>query len=180
MKKQCFNPYLPSYEYIPDGEPYVFDGSHDRFGAMSFCENDYVTWSAPEEDLSDWRYEGIIFHRTDDPMNEDGKAPLFAPDVQKGTDGKYYLYYAPAGLNVIGQKKEHGIVFDPGGFLDDDGQVYLYYGFTPLGVDLKGVQTGSFVVKLEGDMYTMKEDPVPVEICGCADRGHSFFEASSA
>ena len=54
MKKQCFNPYLPSYEYIPDGEPYVFDGrvyvygSHDRFGAMSFCENDYVTWSAPE------------------------------------------------------------------------------------------------------------------------------------
>ena len=211
MKKQCFNPYLPSYEYIPDGEPYVFDGrvyvygSHDRFGAMSFCENDYVTWSAPEEDLSDWRYEGIIFHRTDDPMNEDGKAPLFAPDVQKGTDGKYYLYYAPAGLNVIGvacsekpaglysfcghvkysdntllgQKKEHGIVFDPGVFLDDDGQVYLYYGFTPLGVDLKGVQTGSFVVKLEGDMYTMKEDPVPVEICGCADRGHSFFEASS-
>ena len=211
MKKQCFNPYLPSYEYIPDGEPYVFDGrvyvygSHDRFGAMSFCENDYVTWSAPEEDLSDWRYEGIIFHRTDDPMNEDGKAPLFAPDVQKGADGKYYLYYAPAGLNVIGvacsekpaglysfcghvkysdntllgQKKEHGIVFDPGVFLDDDGQVYLYYRFTPLGVDLKGVQTGPFVVKLEADMYTMKEDPVPVEICGCADRGHSFFEASS-
>ena len=77
MKKQCFNPYLPSYEYIPDGEPYVFDGrvyvygSHDRFGAMSFCENDYVTWSAPEEDLSDWRYEGIIFHRTDDPMKKE-------------------------------------------------------------------------------------------------------------
>ena len=36
MKKQVFNPYLPSYEYIPDGEPRVFDGrlyiygSHDR------------------------------------------------------------------------------------------------------------------------------------------------------
>ena len=26
MKKQAFNPYLPSWEYIPDGEPYVFDG----------------------------------------------------------------------------------------------------------------------------------------------------------
>ena len=24
MKKQALNPYLPSYEYIPDGEPYVF------------------------------------------------------------------------------------------------------------------------------------------------------------
>ncbi len=23
MKKQAFNPYLPSWEYIPDGEPYV-------------------------------------------------------------------------------------------------------------------------------------------------------------
>lgn len=24
MKRQAFNPYLPSWEYIPDGEPYVF------------------------------------------------------------------------------------------------------------------------------------------------------------
>ena len=24
MKKQVFNPYLPSFEYIPDGEQYVF------------------------------------------------------------------------------------------------------------------------------------------------------------
>lgn len=23
-KKQVFNPYLPSYEYIPDGEPHDF------------------------------------------------------------------------------------------------------------------------------------------------------------
>ena len=191
MKKQCFNPYLPSYEYIPDGEPYVFDGrvyvygSHDRFGAMSFCENDYVTWSAPEEDLSDWRDEGIIFHRTDDPMNEDGKAPLFAPDVQKGADGKYYLYYAPAGLNVIGvacSEKPAGLYSFCGHVKYSDNTLLgqkKEHGFTPLGVDLKGVQTGPFVVKLEADMYTMKEDPVPVEICGCADRGHSFFEASS-
>ena len=34
--KQIFNPYLPSYEYIPDGEPHIFGdrlyiyGSHDR------------------------------------------------------------------------------------------------------------------------------------------------------
>ena len=25
-KKQAYNPYLPSWEYIPDAEPYVFDG----------------------------------------------------------------------------------------------------------------------------------------------------------
>ena len=25
-KKQAFNPYLPSWEFVPDGEPHVFDG----------------------------------------------------------------------------------------------------------------------------------------------------------
>ncbi len=36
--EQVFNPYLPSWEYIHDGEPHVFGervyvySSHDRFG----------------------------------------------------------------------------------------------------------------------------------------------------
>lgn len=40
------NPYLPLWEYIPDGEPRVFGdrvyiyGSHDRAGSDDFC--DYV------------------------------------------------------------------------------------------------------------------------------------------
>ena len=40
MKKQAFNPYLPSWEYIPDGEPYVFGGrvyiygSHDMYNVL--------------------------------------------------------------------------------------------------------------------------------------------------
>ncbi|MBQ1379909.1 MAG: hypothetical protein IIY76_07880 [Erysipelotrichaceae bacterium] len=76
MKKQVFNPYLPSYEYIPDGEPHVFDGrlyvfgSHDRFGAPFFCENDYVLWSAPVSDLSDWKFHGTIYKkRTGSPQS---------------------------------------------------------------------------------------------------------------
>ncbi len=24
--KQAFNPYLPSYEYVPDAEPHIVDG----------------------------------------------------------------------------------------------------------------------------------------------------------
>ena len=32
MKKQIYNPYLPSWEYIPDGEPRVFDGRVYVFG----------------------------------------------------------------------------------------------------------------------------------------------------
>ena len=67
------NPYLPLWEHLPDGEPRVFEdpdnpgkyriyiiGSHDvRF--KSYCGPDIRAWSAPVEDLSDWRDEGPIF-----------------------------------------------------------------------------------------------------------------------
>lgn len=42
-KTPAFNPYLPSWEYIPDGEPYVFGdrvyvyGSHDFFNGYVFA-----------------------------------------------------------------------------------------------------------------------------------------------
>ena len=99
-KKQAFNPYLPNWEFIPDGEPYVFNnrvyiyGSHDFFGGEYFCPGDYVTWSAPVSDLGDWTYEGVIFKRSDDPANGDNRGCLYAPDVTVGPDGRYYLYYA--------------------------------------------------------------------------------------
>ena len=70
VKKQAFNPYLPSWEYIPDGEPYVFGdrvyvyGSHDYFNGYVFCMGDYVCWSAPVDDLGNWRYEGVIYPKT--------------------------------------------------------------------------------------------------------------------
>ena len=59
--KQAVNPYLPSWEYIPDAEPYVFGdrvyiyGSHDKFNGHVYCLNDYVCYSAPVDDLADWR-----------------------------------------------------------------------------------------------------------------------------
>ncbi len=163
MKKQAFNPYLPSYEYVPDGEPHIFGdrvyiyGSHDRFGGKSFCLNDYVSWSAPTNDLSDWRYEGVIYERKQDPDGKSGMMrAMYAPDVCQGPDGKYYLYYflgymglicvavcdEPAGKYkylghvkykdgiLLGKKKEP-LQFDPGVLRDDDGRVYLYTGFGP-------------------------------------------------
>ena len=42
--KQAVNPYLPSYEYVPDGEPHVFNGrvyvygSHDALAGMILPE----------------------------------------------------------------------------------------------------------------------------------------------
>lgn len=165
MKKQAFNPFLPSYEYIPDGEPYVFGervyiyGSHDKFNGDQYCENNYVCWSAPINDLGNWKYEGVIYKKTQDPMCDDvEKRLLFAPDIQQGVDGRYYLYYAfdflgvisvavcdtPAGKyefyghvhytdgTLLGSREGDAFQFDPGILVDDDGRIYLYSGFCPL------------------------------------------------
>ena len=54
--RQVYNPYMPTFEYVPDGEPHVFGdriylyGSHDRFGGVEFCLNDYICYSAPVTD----------------------------------------------------------------------------------------------------------------------------------
>lgn len=162
MKKQAYNPYLPSYEYVPDGEPRVFGnrvyvyGSHDRFSGDRFCEGDYVCWSAPVDDLGDWRYEGVIYPANRDPINPEGKMQLFAPDAVRGPDGRYYLYYSLNGSTVVsvavcdtpaGDFQFYGYVqrpdgtpygaregdvssFDPGVLVDGE-QVYLYTGFAP-------------------------------------------------
>ncbi len=212
MKKQAFNPYLPSWEYIPDGEPYVFGdrvyiyGSHDFFNGYVFCMGDYVCWSAPVDDLSDWRYEGVIYPRNADPRNKDGKMCLYAPDVTVGPDGRYYLYYVldklsiisvavcdtPAGNyefygyvhypdgTLLGEKEGDEPQFDPGVLTEGD-VTYLYSGFCPRGDKSR---TGSKVVTLDKDMLTVTSGPQLV-FCGyeySADKdykGHSFFEASS-
>lgn len=107
MKKQAFNPYLPSWEYIPDGEPYVFGdrvyiyGSHDYYNGHVFCLGNYVCWSAPVDELGNWRYEGVIYEKTEDPLNREGKMCLYAPDITKGPDGRYYLYYVLDHVSVV-------------------------------------------------------------------------------
>lgn len=44
MKKQAFNPYLPSWEYIPDGEPYVFNGRVYVTDRTIFTMDMYFVW----------------------------------------------------------------------------------------------------------------------------------------
>lgn len=187
MNGQAFNPYLPGNEYIPDGEPYVFGdrvyvyGSHDKFGAPMFCMNDYVCWSAPADDLSDWRCEGVIYRKNQDPKNRLGVRLLFAPDVARGKDGRFYLYYAfdfmgimgvavadrPQGPfefyghicyadgTIWGRRKGDSFPFDPGVLVDDDGRVYLYSGFyTPV----PAIATGFRRLKFEGG-YVLELEP---------------------
>ena len=107
------NPYLPLWEHIPDGEPYVFDDPDNPgkqrvyiYGSpadliTASCGRDQVVWSAPVEDLSQWRYDGEILvvdkNAKGEPFDSAKTADvLYAPDVTLVTDstGKktYYLF----------------------------------------------------------------------------------------
>ena len=194
MKKQAVNPYLPGWEYIPDSEPRLFDGrvyvfgSHDEARGKSYCTGDYVCWSAPEEDLASWSFEGVIYRKNDDPAYPEGKELLFAPDVVRGPDGRYYLYYfstkmekigvavcdTPAGHyrfygnvrfpdgTVLSRGMGYGQPFDPGVLVEEDG-VWLYYGIAlqnrKEGIPEEAYE-GGFVAGLENDMITIRQEPI--------------------
>ena len=107
------NPYMPLWEHIPDGEPYVFEdpdqpgkyrvyvyGSHDNL-VSEYCGRDQVVWSASVDSLNNWRYDGVILvvdkNAKGEPFDSASTADvLYAPDVTLVTDkdGKktYYLF----------------------------------------------------------------------------------------
>ena len=210
--KPAMNPYLPSWEYIPDGEPYVFDGrvyvygSHDFFRGNAYCLGDYVCWSAPVDDLGNWRCEGVIYEKTQDPFNPDGHMCLYAPDVTVGPDGRYYLYYVLDKVSVVsvavcdtpaGKYEFYGYVhypdgtrlgeregdepqFDPGVLTEGD-VTYLYTGFCAVGDKSRSGAMGTVLGK---DMLTIVKEPVIVAPSepyskGSGYEGHEFFEAPS-
>ena len=150
------NPYMPLWEHIPDGEPYVFEdpdnpgkqrvyvyGSHDNLKTM-YCGRDQVVWSAPVEDLNNWRYDGIILvvdkNAKGEPFDSASTADvLFAPDITLVTDstGKKTYYLFPndqtGGRNTLIAKSDR-----PDGPFevcnwnsDDPNRVDGIYGFDP-------------------------------------------------
>lgn len=162
MRSHIYNPFLPLYECIPDGEPHVFGdrvylfGSHDKEGGETFCMLDYTVYSAPVDDLRDWRCEGVIYRAAQDPDYGKGRSYMYAPDVVQGNDGRYYLYYCmsgefghggyfgpisvavcdtPAGKyeylgfvrNPDGSPMQKYVCFDPA-VINDNGTIRLYYG----------------------------------------------------
>jgi len=171
LKVSAQNPYMPLWEHIPDGEPYVFEdpdrpghqrvyvyGSHDEL-RQYYCGRDQVVWSAPVEDLTNWRYDGVIFvsrYAADGKtlLHDDGVGDvLYAPDVTEVVEnGKKAYYLAPnnqeGGRNTMvaradrpdgpfkvcnwaadGKSTVGTFGFDPAIFVDDDGRVYGYWGF---------------------------------------------------
>lgn len=191
------NPYLPLWEYIPDGEPRVFGdrvyvyGSHDRMNSIDFCDFKLKVWSAHVDDLNHWVCHGDIFRTrdgVDGPSDVDWtERELYAPDVVE-RDGKYYLYAYIVGAKgcvavsdrpegpfkllskYVYNVKDHyddGTFIDPGVLVDDDGRVYVYCGYL-----------GSYMCEMKPNMYEMvdgtyRKDIIPTE------EPHNFFEACS-
>ncbi len=192
------NPILPLWEYIPDGEPRVFGdrvylyGSHDRAGCDSFCDFKLKVWSAPITNLNSWECHGDSFHTLPDRDHEADtdwtSRELFAPDVICN-NGKYYLYMyivnskgcvgvsdKPEGpfkllskyKYTLGNEGDEGVYNDPGVLVDDDGKVYIYYGFTRSWMNQ--INPDNMYEIIDG---TLKENVIPEE------DPFSYFEASS-
>lgn len=191
------NPYLPNWEYIPDGEPRVFGdriyvyGSHDRKDSIDFCDYKLKVWSAPVSDPTKWVCHGDIFRSRD---GHDSPSDvywtdelLFAPDVvERG--GKYYLYayiVNAKGCVAVADRPEgpfrllsryeydipnhydNGTFIDPGVLVDDDGRVYIYCGYQ-----------GSYMCELKDNMYEAVPGSYKLDIIPTAEP-HRFFEACS-
>lgn len=191
------NPYLPNWEYIPDGEPRVFGdriyvyGSHDRKDSIDFCDYKLKVWSAPVSDPTKWVCHGDIFRSRDghdSPTDVDWTDELlFAPDVvERG--GKYYLYayiVNAKGCVAVADRPEgpfrllsryeydipnhydNGTFIDPGVLVDDDGRVYIYCGYQ-----------GSYMCELKDNMYEAVPGSYKLDIIPTAEP-HRFFEACS-
>jgi len=109
------NPYMPLWEHVPDGEPYVFEdpdnpgkmrvyvyGSHDTH-VGEYCGMDNRVWSASVDDLNDWRDEGAAFTYFVDGQYD----TMYAPDIAEVVDKKsgkklYYLYPHSRGDGRVG------------------------------------------------------------------------------
>ena len=187
------NPYTPLWEHVPDGEPRVFTyngetriylyGSHDT-KKTDYCGPDYVVWSAPVDDPTNWTCHGVCYTASDG-------GDLYAPDVvQKGDT--FYMYAAEnrgSSIMLVTSKCPWGpfenpvkteLGFDPGILVDDDGRTYAFWGFCE-----------SHAGELNDDMATLKPETIRHHIMGHSkpfwikeDDGHvdpvdGFFEASS-
>ena len=196
------NPYLPLNEYVPDAEPHVFGdriyvyGSHDKEAGETYCMLDYVCYSASVFDLTDWKYEGVIYRAAQDPdygLADSAFSPvvrtdLYAPDVVRGNDGRYYLYYCIAGKfgeggyhgpirvavcdepageyeylgyvrNPDNTPLKKGICFDPA-VINDEGTIRLYYGARYPYEEEEGFASDEELIQTEMRMFNKTREEI--------------------
>lgn len=186
--------YIPDGEPRVFGDRVYLYGSHDRPGSDSFCDQKLKVWSASLNDLNNWVCHGNSFCLVEDSEKSadiEGleNCYLYAPDVVL-KDGEYYLYmyvFFSKGIVAKSDKPEgpfklistykydeedagdDGVFNDPGVLVDDDGKVYIYYGF----------ERSHFGEINPENMIEIKKGTLKHDMVGIREDEAKFFEASS-
>ena len=186
--------YIPDGEPRVFGDRVYLYGSHDRAGSDSFCDDKLKVWSASVNDLNNWVCHGSSFClKGDGERSADieglENCCLYAPDVVE-KDGKYFLYmyvFYSKGIVAESDKPEgpfkfisayeydeadvgdDGVFNDPGVLVDDNGRVYIYYGF----------ERSHFGEINPDNMFEIKKGSLKHDMVGIREDEAKFFEASS-
>ncbi|MBB3061784.1 family 43 glycosylhydrolase [Microbulbifer rhizosphaerae] len=170
---------LVSQVYTADPAARVFDGrmyvitSHDLDTQSGYDMVDYRMFSS--DDMVNWRDHGVVFDvRTDTSWAN----RAYAPDIIS-RNGQYYLYFPdgagsigvavsdspdgpftdPLGRPLVDRNTPNADVqwlFDPGVFIDDDGQAYLYFG--------GGGPGNARVIRLDDDMISTSGSAITIDV----------------
>ncbi len=171
------NPILDGYYADPaiieyDGSFYIY-ATKDPWGGKDlavFITNDFVNF---EEQNINWPTKEACTSPTS------GSAMVWAPDIIQGQDGLFYMYVS-VGSEIWAGKSEHPlgpwenalkdnlplIAFndfsqvhniDANCFIDDDGQIYLFWGS-----GFNWVNGSCMAVRLDTDMHSFLEKPVDI------------------
>jgi arabinoxylan arabinofuranohydrolase len=176
---------IVSHVYTADPAARVFGDrvyvvtSHDLDDQDGYNMYDYYLFSS--DDMVNWQDHGVIWNsRTDTSWAN----LAYAPDIIE-RNGRYYLYFPdgggsigvavadspegpysdPLGRPLIDHNTPNGAVqwiFDPGVFIDDDGQAYLYFG--------GGGEGNARVIRLNDDMISTSGSAISIDV-------PNFFEA---
>jgi arabinoxylan arabinofuranohydrolase len=176
---------LVSQVYTADPAARVYNGrmyvvtSHDLDTQSGYDMIDYTMFSS--EDMINWRDHGVVFNVD---TNTTWANRAYAPDMIY-RNGRYYLYF-PDGASAIGVAVSDSPtgpftdalgralvsrstpnanvqwLFDPGVFIDDDGQAYLYFG--------GGGPGNARVIRLNSDMISTSGAAITLDV-------PNFFEA---
>ena len=176
--------HLPSPDDPEEGvgvaDPHVILLGHTWYLYGSAPGDDYKVWTST--DLAVWYYGGVVWTPTAGSWNDRGK--IWAPHVEIGADGSYYLYYTaderigvavadnPAGpfeevydhpLVGSGYGGVEGKVIDAFVLREPDGKLTFYYvGITPFNM-IYGRAMKDYVT-LGDDPAVLLAEPIKPEI----------------
>lgn len=159
---------LVDHIYTADPSAHVFEGrvyvypSHDQDNANTYNMTDYHVLSSA--DLVNWTDHGVALDVVD---VEWATNRMWAPDCAY-KDGTYYFYFparegtvkkigvatssSPAGPFIPEDEAiDNSFEIDPAVFVDDDGQVYMYFG----GHSCNVAKMGSTMKQFDGDVVEL-------------------------